>query len=90
MRYEDTRRTLTARPNVSAIRMAMKFRGMTKAELARSARLSKGTVGNVLNGTRKTFNPETANAIATALDLTADELFTLEPLTVNVTRRTAA
>lgn len=87
MRYEDTRRTLTARPNVAAIKMTMKFRGrMTKAELAKTSGLSKGTVGNVLNGTRKTFNPETANAIAEALDVSADELFVLEPLHVHVTR----
>lgn len=91
MRYEDTRRTRTARPNVSAIKMTMKFRGrMTKAELAKASGLSKGTIGNILNGTRKTFNPETASAIAEALDVSADELFTLEPLHVNVTRRGSA
>lgn len=89
MRYEDTRRTLTARPNVSAILMAMKFRGMTKADLARRAGVSKGTVGNVLNGNRQTFNPETAHKLATALELPADDLFTLSPLTVSVTRRAA-
>ncbi|MFC0673501.1 helix-turn-helix domain-containing protein [Brachybacterium hainanense] len=89
MTYDETRRTLTARPNVSAIRMAMRFRRMTKADLARASKLSKGTVGNVLNGTRRSFNPETANAIADALDLPAGDLFVLEPLRVAVTRSVA-
>lgn len=90
MNYEDSRRTLTARPNVYAIKMAMKFRNnMSKAELARLSGLSKGTVGNVLNGNRKTFNPETATAFATALGVSSDDLFTLEALTVKSTRRAA-
>lgn len=91
MNYEDSRRTLTARPNVHAIKMAMKFRNnMSKADLARLSGLSKGTVGNVLNGTRKTFNPETATAIADALGVSSDDLFVLVPLTVKLTHRTAA
>lgn len=91
MNYEETRRTLTARPNVQAIRNAMRFRNnMNRAELARRSGLSKGTVTNILNRKRDTFNTETANSIADALGVSAEDLFMLESLTVKVTRRTAA
>lgn len=87
MNYNETRRTLTARPKVSAIEMAMGFNNIkTKAELARAAGISKGTAGNLLNGKRATFNPETAAKIAKGLRVPTDALFVLEPLHVAVAR----
>lgn len=90
MNYNETRRTLTARPKPGAIEMAMRFNNIsTKAELARAAGVSKGTAGNLLNATRDTFNPETAAKIAKGLRVPTDTLFTLEALHVPVTRTAA-
>lgn len=90
MNYNETRRVLTARPKPGAIEMAMRFNHIeTKAQLARATGVSKGTIGNLLNGTRSTFNPETAADIAKGLRVPTDTLFTLEPLHVPVTRTAA-
>lgn len=90
MNYNETRRTLTARPKPGAIEMAMRFNNIeTKAQLARVAGISKGTAGNLLNETRATFNPETAAKIAKGLRVPTDTLFTLEALRVPVTRSAA-
>lgn len=75
--YEQTRRGYTARPRKEQIRLAMKFKNWTNAELAFRAKVSTGTVGNIL-GSRVTCNPETAGKIAKAFGVETEELFTLE------------
>lgn len=78
-KYTETRRGFTARPHKAQIRLAMTFKQYTNAELAMRAKVSTGTVGNIL-GKRDTCNPETAARIAKALGLETEQLFTLEPI----------
>lgn len=75
--YEQTRRGFTARPHKSQIRMLMKFQRWTNADLAFKAKVSPGTIGNIL-GSRDTCNPETAGKIAKALGVETTDLFTIE------------
>lgn len=75
--YTRTRRGFTARPHKEQIRLAMKFKQWTNADLAFKAKVSNGTVGNIL-GKRDTCNPETAGKIAKALGFETEDLFTLE------------
>lgn len=75
--YEHTRRGFTARPRKAQIRLAMKFKQWTNADLAFKAKVSPSTIGNIL-GARDSCNPETAGAIAKALGFETDELFALE------------
>ncbi|QPR39543.1 helix-turn-helix transcriptional regulator [Brevibacterium casei] len=75
--YNQTRRGLTARPRKAQIRLAMKFKQWTNSDLAFKAKVSTGTVGNIL-GARETCNPETAGKIAKALGFETEELFDLE------------
>lgn len=76
-KYQQTRRGFTARPHKEQIRLAMTFKQFTNAELAFKAKMSASTVGNIL-GKRETCNPETAAAIAKALGVPTERLFTLE------------
>lgn len=76
-KYEQSRRGLTARPHKAQIRLAMKFKQWTNSDLAFKAKVSTGTVGNIL-GARETCNPETAGKIAKALGFETEELFDLE------------
>ncbi|MCT1689911.1 helix-turn-helix domain-containing protein [Brevibacterium sp. p3-SID960] len=77
--YNRSRRGYTARPHKEQIRLAMKFKQWTNADLAFKAKVSNGTVGNIL-GKRETCNPETAGKIAKALGLETEDLFTLETI----------
>lgn len=86
MNYNDTRRRFIARVDARALRMALKFHRWSYADLARAAGISKGTVGNLASGARTTANPETAAAIAKALNVDTDDLFMLEPLHVDSTQ----
>ncbi|RBP66366.1 DNA-binding XRE family transcriptional regulator [Brevibacterium sanguinis] len=77
--YDQSRRGFTARAHKEQIRLAMTFRQFTNAELAMRAKVSPGTVGNIL-GKRETCNPETAAKIAKALGCKTEQLFTLEEI----------
>lgn len=75
--YEQSRRGFTARPHKAQIRLAMKFKQWTNADLAFKSKVSPSTIGNIL-GARDSCNPETAGKIAKALGFSTDDLFTLE------------
>lgn len=77
--YKQSRRGYTARPHKAQIRLAMDFKNWTNAELAFKAKVSTGTVGNIL-GARETCNPETAGKIAKAFGVETEKLFTLEEI----------
>lgn len=77
--YAESRRGFTARPHKAQIRLAMKFHSWTNSDLAFKAKVSTGTVGNIL-GARATCNPETAGKIAKALGFDTTDLFTLEQI----------
>jgi len=48
--------------------------GLSKAELSRRARITRSTLHEIENGTRKTIQPATANALAQAFGLDATRL----------------
>lgn len=75
--YEQSRRGFTARPHKAQIRTLMKFQRWTNADLAFKSKVSPSTIGNIL-GARDTCNPETAGAIAKALGVETEDLFTIE------------
>lgn len=77
--YQQSRRGFTARPHKAQIRLAMKFKQWTNADLAFKSKISPSTIGNIL-GARDTCNPETAGKIAKALGFNTDDLFTLEQI----------
>ena len=86
--------TTTARPEVRVNRANLKFayrmRGIDSyQQLATLAGVSKGTIGNLMTK-RDTCNPETAAAIAKALNVKPDEIFTLKLCTATSTVGTAA
>lgn len=74
----DLNRRPEVRVNRTNLKFAYKMRGFTSyQQLATLAGVSKGTIGNLMTK-RNTCNPETAAAIAKALGVAPDELFTLK------------
>lgn len=61
--------------SAAALRQYMSFRGMTIRQLALRAGCSHSTIGFLVKGTRKTCRPETARAIAQALDCPVESMF---------------
>ncbi|MDU2365926.1 MAG: helix-turn-helix transcriptional regulator [Klebsiella michiganensis] len=58
-----------------ALRQYMTYRGYTVRSLADRVGVSHGTIGWLTSGRRSTTKPETAKAIAKALDCPVDALF---------------
>ena len=63
----STTRRDVIRCNARTLDILMKHGRWTNADLARIARVAKGTVGNLRSGARKTCNIDTAVAIENAL-----------------------
>ena len=61
--------------DAGALRNYMRFRGFTVRTLAKQVDCSHATVGHLRSGKRRTCNPETAKAIAKALDCPVESLF---------------
>ena len=86
-----TRQQLTAgRPTnayarVDAWRLAtaIDYSGMSRADLARKARVGKSTIVGLTSGARTTCKVETAKRIAKALRKPPAELFTVHRIDVN-------
>lgn len=77
MTYNESRRRVTAKVVPGALRAVIEFNGLTYQEVADRSRVSKGTIGNLLSGSRTTLNPETAKKIADGLRVNVTTLFDL-------------
>lgn len=66
----------------------MNSRGWSNAELARQAGVTRGAIGNILRGDRKT-GPELCAAIARALDLPPETVFRKAGLLPPTTKKPA-
>jgi transcriptional regulator with XRE-family HTH domain len=66
---------MKTRPKIAIERF---FRGMRQADLARAAGLSQSYLANIEVG-RRTPSPKAADAIARALGVQVDSIFTREP-----------
>ena len=60
-----------------SLKVALKFSGMSHAQLALKAGVSKAMIGNLASGARITCKADTAVKIAKALDLKPKDLFDL-------------
>lgn len=60
----------------------MKYRGMTVRELAFKTGASRGTIGDLRSGRRRSVSPENARKIAKALDVPESQIFTAATSTV--------
>ena len=67
-----------------ALRQYMKYRDMSVRALADKVGVSHGTIGWLTGGRRTTTRPETAKAIAKALDCPVESLFV--PIVVHGSR----
>lgn len=81
MTYAEGRRRGNATVDTRALKMALRFSGLTKTEVARRAGVVPGTLSNLVNGHRKTCSIETAAGIAKALSCETGELFMLNVFT---------
>ncbi len=70
----------TVGPHV--VRDWMKLRGITVRELAFKVGCSRGTIGDLRSGRRRTVSPDNARKIARALDVPESQLFTARVSTV--------
>jgi len=70
--------------SAQALRQYMGFRGHSVRSLATKVGVSHGTIGWLTSGQRNTTKPDTARAIAKALDCPVDALFV--PIVVRGTR----
>lgn len=73
--------------SAQALRQYMTFRGYSVRSLAKRVGVSHGSIGWLTSGQRTTTKPETAKAIAKALDCPVESLFV--PVVVNVSRTAA-
>lgn len=89
MTYNESRRRGNAKVDRKALRMAIKFSGMSQAEVARKAKVSPQQISNLLH-TRQYCGADTAGKIARALNTDAAELFTLNMFGVPRTAELAA
>ncbi|GAA1450339.1 helix-turn-helix transcriptional regulator [Nesterenkonia lacusekhoensis] len=89
MTYEEGRRRGNATVDRRALSMAIRFSGLTKAEIARRAGIVPTTITN-LQRHRTTCSVDTAAAIAKALEVPTRELFLLNTFTGNSPLSTAA
>lgn len=76
----STTRRDVIRCNARTLDILMKHGRWTNADLARIARVAKGTVGNLRSGARKTCNIDTAVAIENALRIEPGDVFVREVL----------
>lgn len=63
--------------------MWMQFQGLTVRALAKKAGVSHSLIGFLRKGTRRSTSPETARAIAKALNCPVESLFVPEVSTVS-------
>lgn len=89
MTYEESRRRFTAEVNVPALNMALQFNRLSNSAAAIRSDVSKGTIGNLRSGARKTVNPDTAAKIEKGLGVEPGSIFSLKVLHVPVTRNAA-
>ena len=73
-------RQFVARAIPGALKMALKFKGVSYRQLALKAGVSKSTIGNIASGSVAYCNPENASAIARGLSMSAEDLFVLSML----------
>lgn len=83
--YEESRKTLTARLNPSAFRMAFRMRDYGTNELAARAGVAPSTISNMTNARRKTFRPDIAGKVARALGVQVEDIFFIDMLHRNGT-----
>lgn len=67
-------------------RVAVAFSGMSHAQLAKKAGVSKALIGNLNSGTRNTCKGDTAAKIARVLNLKAIKLTAADVFDMQVTR----
>ena len=89
MTYAETRQRGNATVDRRSLEMAIKFSKMNKAEVARKAGISQGTLSNLLH-TRRTCTVDTAVAIAEALEVKPSDIFFLNLYGVRNTASAAA
>lgn len=93
MTYEESARRFTAEVNLGALELALTMhkrygKKPSYQQIATMCGVSKGTITNLMTGTRKNVNPETAQKIEQGLRVDPQTIFKLAPLRVTSTGNT--
>lgn len=88
-RYQESQRRFHVQANTQALDMLRKYNRLSIRELSRISGVSRGLVGDLMTGRRKSCTPETATRIEKALRADPHTVFLIKPLPVAETRNAA-